>query len=195
MTGETKPNPDHETGDQNIESEETSKKSKSRSKKDDVREIDLKLQESDEKLLRLRAEFDNYRKRVQRDIADVRTLTKISTIEEILPVMDHFHMAMTAANTSDDIKTLKEGMNLILVEFERCFKNLGIDKVPTEGQLFDPSIHEAITSESSAEIKEEYIIREWKAGYRIGERLLRPAMVVVSSGKETTVSDGDGTGT
>ncbi len=140
------------------------------------------LRESNDKLLRLRAEFDNFRKRSQRDIADARKLAKMGTIEEILPIMDQFQMAMSAANSSDDLGTLKQGMNLILTEFDRRFNNLGLERIATNDLAFDHNAHEAISTEPSTTIPEGHIIREWKAGYRFGERLLRPAGVVVSSG-------------
>ena len=93
-------------------------------------------------------------------------------------------MAISASENSDNLDTVKQGMTLIQSEFDRCFKNLGVETVPTAEQKFDPTIHEAVTTEYSAEIEEGNIIREWKTGFRIGDRLLRPASVVVSKGPE-----------
>ncbi len=156
-----------------------------KSQKDIIKGLEGEISDSNDKLIRLRAEFDNYRKRMQREMSEIRTLTKIGTIEEILPVKDQFQMAMTAANTSDDLATLKQGMNMILAEFDRCFGNLNIESIETDGKKFDPKVHEAISTESAAEVEEGHIIREWKMGYKIGDHLLRPASVVVSNGAES----------
>ena len=160
-----------------------------KTRKDRTKELEGQLAESNDKYIRIRAEFENYRKRSQRDMADARALSKIATLEEILPVMDHFQMAMSASNSTDDLNTLKEGMNMILSEFERTFGNLGVEKIVTENQRFDPKIHEAVSTEASDTIADEHIMREWKAGYKLGDRLLRPAAVVVSSGPELSAND------
>ena len=154
-----------------------------------IRKLERELFESNEKILRVRAEFENYRKRMQRELSETRSFGKVTTLEEILPIMDHFKMAMAASDSSNDLKTLKEGMKLIQIEFDRCFKNLGIEIIPTTGQQFDPKLHEAVSTEPSCDIEEGCIIKEWKTGYRIGDRLLRPASVVVSSGQEVTKKD------
>ncbi len=156
-----------------------------KSRKDIIKDLQKEVHDNNDKLIRLRAEFDNYRKRTQREMSELRTFTKIGTIEEILPVKDQFQMAMAASNSSDDLATLKQGMNMILGEFDRCFDNLSIKPIETLGKKFDPNIHEAISTESSNDIEEEFIIREWKAGYKIGDHLLRPASVVVSRGSES----------
>jgi molecular chaperone GrpE len=144
------------------------------------------LIESQEKVLRVRAEFDNFRKRTHRDLADARLIGKTITIEGILPVVDHFGMAMMAIDQDNaDIETLKQGMQMIQVEFERCLEGLGLEKISTVGERFDPNQHEGVSAEPSDDVPAEHIIREWKAGYRLGERLLRAATVVVSNGPES----------
>ncbi len=143
------------------------------------------LQEANDRYARARAEIDNYRKRTQREFADIRAATKAGTIEEFLTVFDHFQMAMNHAENSDDEATLKQGMDLILKEFERSFQNLGVEQIPAEGQPFDPALHHAVAEEPNDEVPAGAVVREWKPGYRLGERLIRPASVVVSKGPET----------
>jgi molecular chaperone GrpE len=161
------------------------KKPKRRSKLGQIKELQAQLGESGDKLLRLRAEFDNYRKRVQRDISNARVFGKINAVEEILPVLDHFQMAMTAVNESTNLQTLKQGMDLILAEFNRCFGALGIETIASVGERFDPTLHEAISTEFSDNVPEGHIIREWKSGHRVGDRVLRAPAVVVSDGPRT----------
>ncbi len=148
------------------------------------------LEAAEERILRLRAEQDNFRKRKLRELDDTRKNTKIATLEEILPVLDQFQMAVAAIQTADDLETIKQGMEMILNTFHRCFDNLGVERVQTVGQPFDPNVHEAVSAEASDEAPAEHIISEWKAGYRLGNWLLRPAAVVVSTGPvEPAVAD------
>ncbi|MFW5802386.1 MAG: nucleotide exchange factor GrpE [Verrucomicrobiota bacterium] len=147
------------------------------------------LQEANDRYVRARAEIDNYRKRTQREIADSRTATKAGTIEEFLTVFDHFQMAMNHAETSGDTATLKQGMDMILKEFERAFQNLGVEQISAEGQPFDPALHHAVAEEPNEELPPGSVVREWKPGYRLGDRLIRPASVVVSKGPEEAPND------
>lgn len=145
------------------------------------------LEETNNKLLRTLAEFDNYRKRMIKESTEARQMAKVGVIREILPIMDQFQMAMDASATSPDLRTLQAGIQMTLAEFDRCFQTLGMEKVLTQGQRFDPSQHEAVSTEPSATVAEEYIVREWKRGYRVGDRLIRPAAVVVSAGPSSPV--------
>ena len=145
--------------------------------------------EAKDKHLRLRAELDNFRKRSQRDISSARIIGKTSAIESILPIVDHFGMAMMAVDQENsDIAALKQGMQMIHVELERCLEALGLEKILTDGK-FDPKQHEAVSTESSDDVPAENIIHEWKAGYRLGEAVLRAAMVVVSTGPEVAAEE------
>jgi molecular chaperone GrpE len=158
------------------------KKPRRLTKKQQIEDLQQALGEAHDKLLRQRAEFDNYRKRVQRDMADIREMSKVGTIEEMLRVRDHFGMAMIAINQSDDVEVIKQGMNMIQTEFMHCFENLGVTEVPTVGETFNPNVHEALKTEPSDEIPEDVIIQKGKAGYKLGDRLIRAATVIVSSG-------------
>lgn len=149
------------------------------------------LAEANDRYVRARAEIDNYRKRTQREFADLRASTKAATVEEFLTVFDHFQMAMQHAESSGDMATLKQGMDLILKEFERAFQNLGVAQIRAEGQAFDPAIHHAVAEEASDDAPAGNVLRQWKPGYRLGERLIRPASVVVSKGPAAPDDAGD----
>jgi len=137
-------------------------------------------EESREKALRRHAEFENYRKRTQREYGVVRAQTKASTIEEFLTIYDHFGMALS--HGGEDSSVLREGMEMIFAEFRRTFETLGVEELDTLGQPFDPAVHEALAQEASADVPEGHVLRQWKAGFRMGDKLLRPATVVVSAG-------------
>ncbi len=147
-------------------------------------EVDLKTQldQAQERYLRARAEMDNYRKRVQREFGEIRNASKVMVVSDFLTVFDHFQMATEHAEKNGDFNTLKQGMDMILTEFRRAFESLGVEQVSAVGKEFDPTEHEAVAHEPSQEIPAGQVLQQWKCGYRMGERLIRPATVVVSSG-------------
>ena len=156
---------------------------------------ELLAQETD-KLLRLRADFDNYRKRMAREADEIRERSKIIVVSDFLPVYDFFRMAMDHASHTDDINALKQGMQMIMNEFSRAFEELGVKEIDAVGKAFDPKLHDAVKSEASEKVPEGMVISQWKAGYTLGERLIRPSSVVVSSGpakqEEAKVEDQKG---
>lgn len=154
-----------------------------------VDELKRQLEEAQGRYLRAKADSDNYRKRAQREFGEIRQSAKAATVDEFLTVFDHFQMAMEHAEQKPDIATLKEGMALILNEFQRAFENLGVKKVDATGEEFDPGEHHAVAEENSDGVPEGCVLRQWKPAYRLGERLIRPATVVVSKGPASQDSD------
>lgn len=149
--------------------------------------LELELAETKDKLLRSYADFDNFRKRASKEMKDLRTIIKADTMVPILNVFDHFNMALDAAEKKPDFKVLDDGMKMILSEFAKAMNELDIKTLEvTEGQEFDPNVHEAVSKEYSEKHEEGKILRQWKQGYKMGDRLLRPAVVVVSSGPQLT---------
>jgi len=144
-------------------------------------EYEAKVREYEEKILRLRADFDNYRKKTFRDLAETRTSTRTEAVIPMLNVLDHFRLAVDAAEKDHDIKVVKDGVRMILAEFQKSLDDLGVKEVSALGKDFDPSLHEAISHENSDQ-PEGRVVKEWKKGYMMGDKLLKPAVVVVSSG-------------
>ena len=140
------------------------------------------IAELTDKYLRLRADFDNYRKRMAREADETRERSKIIVVTDFLPVYDFFMMAMSHSEKTDDIAALRQGMQMILNEFKKAFDGLGVKEINAVGKEFDPKFHEAMKTENSDEVPEGTVIAQWKAGYMIGDRLVRPATVVVSAG-------------
>lgn len=135
-----------------------------------------------DKYLRLRADFDNYRKRMAREADETRERSKMIVVSDFLPVYDFFMMAMNHSEHTDDINALKQGLQMILSEFKRAFDGLGVKEIIATGKEFDPKFHEAMKTENSDTVPEGVVISQWKSGYMIGDRLIRPATVVVSAG-------------
>lgn len=144
--------------------------------------LKAELAELEAKYLYLQAEYQNFRKRSVRDVADARSYAISSTLVPFLSVVDYLGMAQSAAEQSDNLEALKQGMNMIIGEFDKALDELGVKRMKTAGEKFDPSLHDAVGYENSETVPEGCIIREWSGGFTMGEKLLRPARVLVSSG-------------
>ena len=147
--------------------------------------LENKIEELNDNALRARAEFENYRKRTVRDIATARFHTQLNVITPFLTVFEHFKMAMMAADSSENIDALVQGMKMISKEFSKALDDLDVKCFDAVGDKFNPLLHEAVGHEHSDKIEEGFITKQWSAGYKLGDKLLRPAMVVVSSGVAT----------
>lgn len=148
-----------------------------------LEEARLKLEAAEKKYLLLLADMENLRKRCMKDMESTRYNTMADTITPFLQVFDHFGMAVKASEQSDNLKMLLDGMKMIRSEFDRAFQELGVVCIDAVGQDFDPNVHEAVSQEASETVPAGKVIRQWNCGYKTGSRLLKPAMVVVSSGK------------
>ena len=131
-----------------------------------------------DRLARLQAEFDNARKREAKERADAREYTIGNTIEPFLGVMDNFRLALKADGTAEQ---LRSGVGLILKQMEEALKGLSVTAVETVGTQFDPRIHEALGSIETSEHPDHQVMEEIRRGYKIRERLLRPAMVKIAA--------------
>ena len=156
------------------------------------------LAEVSEKYIYLQAEYQNYRKRVSKELAGVRAATVADTLHPFLTVCDFLNMADTAAANSDNVESIRQGLKMILGEFNKAFDELGVKSFSAAGEKFDPALHEAVASENSDTVPEGVVIRQWSGGFKLGETLLRPARVVVSAGpakaeaaKSEAPADGD----
>jgi molecular chaperone GrpE len=135
------------------------------------------LQAMTDRWARLQAEFDNARKREAKERADAREYTVGNTVEPFLGVMDNFQLALKAQGS---LEQLKSGVELILKQMEEALRGLNVTSVETVGTQFDPRIHEALGSIETAEFPDHQVIEEIRRGYKIREKLLRPAMVKIA---------------
>jgi len=133
-----------------------------------------------DQLLRTAADFDNYRKRSKRDVDDARQRGKDELIRDLLPVFDSLERALQSATGVTDASSVIEGIRMVLKLFEDTSERLGLQRVKTIGERFDPAIHEALQQMESPDHPPGTIMAEIAPGYRFGERLVRPAMVVVA---------------
>jgi molecular chaperone GrpE len=133
-----------------------------------------------DRFARLQAEFDNARKRDARERADAREYTVGSTVEPFLGVMDNFQLALKSPGT---LEQLKSGVELILKQMEDALRGLNVTAVETVGTQFDPRVHEALGSVETVEHPDHQVLEEIRKGYKIREKLLRPAMVKIAVNK------------
>ena len=132
-------------------------------------------------LRRLQAEFDNYRKRVQRDAEQHRLRAAEAVVESLLPVMDNMGRALDAAARHEEGQLIA-GLELVAGQLRSTLEGHGLDEVPVEpGSLFDPNVHEAVLTQASSDYEEGTVLQVLERGYLLHGRLLRPAKVIVSS--------------
>ena len=135
-----------------------------------------------DRVARLQAEFENARKRAEREKADFRDYAAGSVVEQFLPVLDNFELALKAQGSADQ---LRSGVELIVKQMQDVLRQLQVTTVPAVGEEFDPRYHEALGSVERDDLPDHFIAEEIRRGYKLRDRLLRPSMVrVVSNPKQ-----------
>ncbi len=137
-----------------------------------------------DRMARLQAEFDNARKREARERTDFREFATATAVEQFLPVIDNFQLALKAGGSADQLRT---GVELIVKQMEDVLRSLNVQAVETVGAQFNPHVHESIDSVERIDLPDQQVLEEVRRGYRVRERLLRPALVrVVSNPKSAS---------
>jgi molecular chaperone GrpE len=140
-----------------------------------------------DRYLRTAADLENFRRRAVREKDELRTTATGRVLEDIFPVLDNLALAVNAAKQPNaDLKNLVSGVEMVLTQLKSALSNHGLKEINPVGQVFDPHQHEAISHQPSKDVKEEHVLTVVRTGYALGGRLLRPASVVVSSGKAKT---------
>jgi molecular chaperone GrpE len=150
-----------------------------------------KASELQDQLLRTRADWDNARKRWQREKEDAIKFAGESVMERLLPVIDNFELGLQAAQGSADTKSLVQGLQMVMSQFQGFLREIGVQAIEAAGQPFDPHAHEAMGEVETSEHPEGTVVNQTRKGYRLKEKLLRPASVFVAkapakSKKETS---------
>ncbi len=141
-----------------------------------------KADEHWERLLRTTADFDNFKKRAAREKQDALRYATEGLISKIIPVLDNFEMALAAAQNSsaEGLKSLQDGVTMIQSQLKSALTDSGLEEVDATGKPFDPNIHEAVSQQESNDVPEGHVLQQLRKGYKIRERLLRPATVIVA---------------
>ena len=125
---------------------------------------------------RIQADFENYKKRVQRDQAETAERGTALLVEQLLPVLDNFDLALLSLEDADEL--VRKGVELVYADFVAVLERAGLERIPTDGTPFDPEVHEAVLHEPGS--GEPTVVETMRSGYRLKGRVLRPAMVKVS---------------
>jgi molecular chaperone GrpE len=131
-----------------------------------------------DRLARLQAEFDNYRKRAAKEQQDFRDYALADALKQVLPILDSLDRALKTENASTD--DFRSGVDLIDRQFHDVLSRLGVEPIQAAGQPFDPNMHQAIQMVETDEVADNHVVDELQRGYKIKDRLLRPAMVRVA---------------
>lgn len=145
-----------------------------------------KAQENWDRLLRTTADFDNFKKRAAREKQDAIKYATESLLQKIIPVLDNFEMALAAAqnNATADLKSVRDGVAMIHSQLKSTLTEAGLEEVDATGKPFDPNLHEAVSQQESDTVAEGQVLQQLRKGYKLRERLLRPATVVVAKKPE-----------
>jgi molecular chaperone GrpE len=137
-----------------------------------------------DRLLRAQAEWDNSRKRILREKEDAVRYAGEALLEKLLPVLDNFEMGMQAAKTATDAKSIAQGLEMVLKQFQQVLKDAGVETIDAVGHPFDPHRHEALGQHESDEHPEGHVVTQLRKGYKLKDRLLRAASVFVAKPSE-----------
>ena len=139
-------------------------------------------QENWERLLRTTADFENFKKRAARERTEAAQNASLNLIQKLLPILDGFDMAQAAAQSAqgDKLASLQTGVAMIQAQSKAFISEAGVEEVDAAGKPFDPAVHEAISQQESADVPEGQVIQQLRKGYKLRERLLRPATVIVA---------------
>ena len=150
--------------------------------------LEQESKETHDRLLRVSAEFENYKKRATREIADFRKFANESFAKALLPVVDNLDRALASSGNDEHTNSsVVEGVSMTLKEIMRVLEQFGVKPFESIDKTFDPGFHQAMHQEETEEHPDNTVIKEFQKGYMIHDRLLRPAMVVVSKRKQAKV--------
>jgi molecular chaperone GrpE len=150
-----------------------------------VESLEKEGKETHDRLLRVSAEFENYKKRAAREMNDFRKFANESLVKAMLPVIDNLDRAIESSNNEKHAdSSVVEGVNMTLKEIFKVLEQFGVKRFDSIGDTFDPGLHQAVMQEETEGKDENTVVKELQKGYMIHDRLLRPAMVVVSKKPE-----------
>lgn len=159
---------------------------------EDLKTRAAKADENWDRLLRTTADFENFKKRAAREKTETAQYANVSLVQKLLPVLDNFEMALTAATAvtgtkpaasgiqDDKLASLQSGVKMIQQQMRNALLEAGLEEIDAAGKAFDPNFHEAISQQESADLPEGHVLQQLRKGYKLKDRLLRPATVIVA---------------
>lgn len=167
----------------------TKKSPKGKSKKKDkannkeITQLKELVASEKDRVLRLSAEFENFQKRKQRELDEFKKFANETIFRQLLSVVDNLERAISSTKENSDEKALREGVELTYKEMIKLFETFNVKPVEAENKIFDPNFHQAVTQEETDKVPDNTVTKVLQKGYLLHDRLIRPAMVIVSKNK------------
>lgn len=149
----------------------------------EIENLKQELEKFRDLALRSQADLDNYRKRMAREKEEAIRYANAGLLEGLLPVVDSFELGLEAARNTSGAEGILQGMEMVFKQLKNFLASNGVEIIDATGQVFDPSVHDAMGQEASDEVPEGHVLRQLRKGYKLRDRLLRPSSVIVSKGK------------
>ncbi|MGW7806930.1 nucleotide exchange factor GrpE [Staphylococcus xylosus] len=170
-----------ETSQDNLQEDDSQNISEDVDPKDEkIQQLKKDVQENEEKYLRLYAEFENYKRRIQKENQTMKEYKAQDVLNDILPTIDNIERALKIDGEDEQFKSLKKGVQMVHESLLTALQNNGLEKIETEGQQFDPNFHQAVVQDDNPDFESGQITQELQSGYKLKERVLRPSMVKVN---------------
>ena len=149
-------------------------------KDEKIQELEKLANDNEEKYLRLYAEFENYKRRIQNENQINKTYQAQGVLTDILPSIDNIERALQIEGDDESFKSLQKGVQMVHESLLRALKDNGLEEIEAEGQEFDPNLHQAVVQDDNPDFKSGEITQELQKGYKLKDRVLRPSMVKVN---------------
>jgi len=145
-----------------------------------LKELQESLEEKENKLLRVQADFENYKRRARLDLEAAEKYRSQRIISELLPALDNFERALQIDPDNEQTKSLLQGMEMVHRQILEALKNEGVEQIPSVGEQFDPNMHQAVMQVEDEAYESNAVVEELQKGYKLKDRVIRPSMVKVN---------------
>ena len=170
-------NSEANASDSENNSEESIKDEESESQDTKIKELEKLANDNEEKYLRLYAEFENYKRRIQKENQINATYKAQGVLTDILPSIDNIERALQIEGDDESFKSLQKGVQMVHESLLRALKDNGLEEILAEGKEFDPNLHQAVVQDDNPDFKSGEVTQELQKGYKLKDRVLRPSMV------------------
>ncbi|MEC4201958.1 MULTISPECIES: nucleotide exchange factor GrpE [Bacillus] len=145
-----------------------------------LKELQERLEEKENKLLRVQADFENYKRRARLDLEAAEKYRSQRIISDLLPALDNFERALQIDSDNEQTKSLLQGMEMVHRQILEALKNEGVEQIPSVGEQFDPNMHQAVMQVEDEAYESNAVVEELQKGYKLKDRVIRPSMVKVN---------------
>lgn len=173
-------NSEANASDSENNSEESIKDEESESQDTKIKELEKLANDNEEKYLRLYAEFENYKRRIQKENQINATYKAQGVLTDILPSIDNIERALQIEGDDESFKSLQKGVQMVHESLLRALKDNGLEEILAKGKEFDPNLHQAVVQDDNPDFKSGEVTQELQKGYKLKDRVLRPSMVKVN---------------